>query len=56
MTDDELTEVLAEIAEWPLDLRRRYISDIETVFGKAAGDQLREGLKRIWEEKKWTKE
>lgn len=53
MIGDEgrLGEVLEEIAEWDLAKRRRYISQIETANGTTAAEQLRKGLKWMWEAK-----
>jgi hypothetical protein len=44
-----LAEVLTEIADWPLDRRRAYISEIEAAFGIEAAEQIRKGLAALWE-------
>lgn len=46
-----LREVLEEIAEWPLDKRRRYIDQIGRANGEAAAEQIKAGLKRLWAER-----
>lgn len=53
MIGDEgrLGEVIEEIAEWPLEKRRRYIQQIESASGKEAANQIRAELKRIWEQR-----
>lgn len=47
-----LREVIDEISEWPLDRRRRYIASIGQAFGEAAAQQIRDGLKALWEKRK----
>ena len=47
-----LNEVLEEIADWPLEKRRELIRQIGEAQSEAAANQIREGLKRLWEAKK----
>jgi hypothetical protein len=47
-----LQEVIGEISEWPLDRRRQYIASIGQAFGEAAAQQIRDGLKALWENRK----
>lgn len=47
-----LLEVIEEIAEWPLDRRRRYIFDIGQAFGEAASEQIKTALTAAWEKRK----
>jgi hypothetical protein len=51
MTKKELSEVIAEISEWPLQQRRDYIAAIETAFGKDSAQQIRDGLTALWQAK-----
>lgn len=46
-----LDEVLHEIADWPLEKRRELIRQIGAGQGEPEANQIREGLKRIWEAK-----
>lgn len=46
-----LREVIEELADLPLAVRRAHIADISKVQGEASAEQLREGLKRHWERK-----
>lgn len=50
-----LREVVEEIAGWTLDQRRTYLKNIETAFGTAAANQIREGLTEMWQELKGKK-
>jgi hypothetical protein len=47
-----LHEVIDEISEWPLDRRRQYIASIGQAFGEAEAQQIRDGLKALWEKRK----
>jgi len=47
-----LAEVLEEIASWTLDQRRGYLADIGKAFGAEAEQQLKDGLKQMWEQRK----
>jgi hypothetical protein len=47
-----LTELVEEVSEKPLEWRRRYLKDMETAFGEAAAQQIRDGLTRLWAERK----
>jgi hypothetical protein len=44
--------VIDEISEWPLDRRRQYIASIGQAFGETAAQQIRDGLKALWENRK----
>ena len=51
-----LREVVEEIAAtWTVDQRRTYLKNIETAFGTAAANQIREGLTEMWKELKGKK-
>lgn len=52
LTESDLKDVLAEIAEWPLSERRAYLKNVETAFGKEASDQIKRGLQELWEARK----
>jgi hypothetical protein len=47
-----LREVTEEIADWPLERRRAYISEIETAFGTHAASQIKQALQALWTERK----
>jgi hypothetical protein len=47
-----LREVLEEIAGWTLEQRREYLAEIGKVFGPEAEQQLKDGLKQMWEQRK----
>jgi len=47
-----LTELVEEVSEKPLEWRRQYLKDMETAFGEAAAQQIRDGLKALWENRK----
>lgn len=46
-----LREVIEEIAEWTLDQRRSYLTDIGKVFGPEAVQQLKDGLTKFWRQR-----
>jgi len=48
---DRLREVIEEIAEWTLDQRRGYLTDIGKVFGPEAVQQIKDGLTELWRSK-----
>ena len=50
MTPSQLSEVLAEIAEWPLEDRRAYIANLAMTNTQEA-EQVKDGLKKLWEAK-----
>jgi hypothetical protein len=45
---ERLTEVIDEIEYWSLQQRRQYLASLQNAFGKAAADQIRDGLTQIW--------
>lgn len=47
-----LREVIEEIARWSLQARRSYIGEIQKAFGEAAAEQLKDGLRQMWEQRK----
>ena len=48
-----LREVIEEISEWPTKQHRiDYIRDLGKAFGPAAAQQIRDGLKALWENRK----
>jgi hypothetical protein len=51
MTPAQLSEVLDEIAEWPLTDRRAYIANLAMTNAEEA-EQVKDGLRKFWEEKK----
>jgi hypothetical protein len=50
MTPAQLSEVLDEIAGWPLADRRAYIANLAMTNAEEA-EQVKDGLKRLWEAK-----
>lgn len=50
MTPAQLTEVLEEIAAWPLDERRAYIANL-AMHSEEDAEQVKAGLKRIWQQR-----
>lgn len=48
---DKLRELVEELAELSLEARRKYLADVESANGKESADQIRAGLKRIWEQR-----
>lgn len=48
---ERLREVIEEIAEWSLQQRRQYITEISKVFGEDAAQQLKDGLIEFWKHK-----
>lgn len=52
MTPADLAEVLEEIAGWSLQARREYIASIEKAFGIESAQQIENGLKELWEQRK----
>jgi hypothetical protein len=50
MTPAQLAEVLEEIAAWDLDARRAYIANL-AILSKEDAEQVKAGLKRIWDQR-----
>jgi hypothetical protein len=48
----QLQALLEEVAEQPLEWRRQYIANLEKAFGREAATQIRDGLTRLWQERK----
>ena len=49
---EQLRDLIDEISARDLPWRRQYLEDIERVYGTAASGQLKQELKRRWEERK----
>jgi len=57
MTPEEIEQYrheceVREIAGYPLDLRRAYLKAVERARGQEAADRLRDGLTKLWRERK----
>ncbi|HEX7911747.1 MAG TPA: hypothetical protein VF534_27150 [Paraburkholderia sp.] len=50
--ETRLREVLEEIAGWDLAKRRAYIADMGKAFGPEAAEQIKQGLKELWGNRK----